>query len=42
MLTQEQDVEIHALRERGWTVSETARHTGRDRKTIRVYLAGAA
>ena len=40
MLTQEEDVEIHALRERGWTISEIARHTGRDRKTIRAYLAG--
>ncbi len=40
MLTQEDDVEIHAVRKRGWTVSEIARHTGRDRKTIRAYLAG--
>ncbi len=40
MLTQEEDVEIHALVKRGWTVSEIARHTGRDRKTIRAYLAG--
>jgi len=40
MLTQEEDVEIHALAKRGWTVSEIARHTGRDRKTIRAYLAG--
>jgi transposase len=40
MLTQEEDVEIHALRQRGWTISEIARHTGRDRKTIRAYLAG--
>lgn len=38
MLTQEDDVEIHALRRRGWTVSAIARHTGRDRKTIRKYL----
>jgi transposase len=41
VLTQEEDVEIHALKERGWTVSEIARHTGRDRKTIRAYLSGA-
>ena len=40
MLTQEEDVEIHALRKRGWTISEIARHTGRDRKTIRAYLSG--
>ncbi len=40
MLTQEEDVEIHALVKRGWTVSEIARHTGRDRKTVRAYLAG--
>ena len=40
MLTQEEDVEIHALKKRGWSVSEIARHTGRDRKTIRAYLSG--
>jgi transposase len=41
MLTQEEDVEIHALAKRGWSISEIARHTGRDRKTIRAYLSGA-
>jgi transposase len=40
MLTQEDDVEIHALARRGWSVSAIARHTGRDRKTIARYLAG--
>jgi len=40
MLTQEDDVEIQALAGRGWSVSAIARHTGRDRKTIRSYLAG--
>ena len=40
MLTQEEDVEIHALRKRGWSVSAIARHLGRDRKTVRAYLAG--
>ena len=35
MLTQEDDVEISALRARGWSVSAIARHTGRDRKTVR-------
>ena len=28
------------LRARGWSVSAIARHTGRDRKTVRKYLAG--
>jgi transposase len=40
MLTEEDDVEIHALAARGWTVSAIARHTGRDRKTIAKYLKG--
>jgi hypothetical protein len=40
MLTEEDDVEIHALSARGWTVSAISRHTGRDRKTVRKYLAG--
>ena len=30
------DLEVHALHERGWTISAIARHTGFDRK----YLAG--
>lgn len=40
MLTQEEDVDIHALRKRGWTISAIARHVGRDRKTVRAYLDG--
>jgi len=40
MLTWEDDVEVHALRQRGWTISAIARHTGRDRKTIADYLSG--
>ncbi len=40
MLTREDDVEIHALRRRGWSLAAIARHTGRDRKTVRRYLAG--
>jgi transposase len=40
MLTQGEDVEAHALRERGWTISAIARHLDRDRKTIRAYLTG--
>jgi len=40
MFTWEDDVEVHALRKRGWTISAIARHTGRDRKTVRDYLSG--
>ncbi|AXG14328.1 IS21 family transposase [Intrasporangium calvum] len=40
MLTREEDIDVHALRRRGWTISAIARHLGRDRKTIRAYLAG--
>lgn len=40
MLTHGEDVEAHALRERGWTISAIARHLGRDRKTVRSYLNG--
>ena len=40
MLTEEDDVEIHALARRGWSVSAIARHSGRDRKTVSKYLAG--
>ena len=39
MLTEEDDVEICALGARGWSVSAISRHTGRDRKTVRKYLA---
>jgi len=35
MRTWEDDVEVHALRKRGWTISTIARHTGFDRKTVR-------
>ena len=38
MLTQEDDVDAHALRKRGWSISAIARHLGHDRKTIRSYL----
>jgi transposase len=41
MLTQGEDVEAHALKERGWSISAIARHLGRDRKTIRAALNGA-
>jgi transposase len=40
MLTWEDDVEVHALRKRGWSISAIARHTGFDRKTVRRYLNG--
>ena len=40
MFTREEDVEAHALRSRGWSISAIARHLGRDRKTIRAHLAG--
>lgn len=36
--TWEDDVEIHALARRGWSIAAIARHTGRDRKTVRAYL----
>lgn len=39
MLTREEDIDAHALRRQGWTISAIARHLGRDRKTIRAYLA---
>jgi transposase len=41
MLTWEDDVDIHALHRQGWTISAIARHTGRDRKTVRAYLTGS-
>jgi transposase len=40
MLTREDDIDVHALRRQGWTISSIARHLGKDRKTIRAYLAG--
>lgn len=38
MLTREEDIDAHALRRQGWTISAIARHLNRDRKTIRAYL----
>ena len=40
MLTWEENIDAQALRKRNWTISAIARHLGRDRKTIRAYLAG--
>ena len=39
MLTRE-DVDAHALRRQGWTISAIARHPGHDRKTVQGYLDG--
>jgi transposase len=40
MLSGDEDLEINALRKRGWSISAIARHVGRDRKTVRAYLNG--
>ena len=40
MITREDDVDIHALRRQGWTITAIAQHVGRDRKTVRDYLNG--
>ena len=32
MLVQEECVEVHALKQRGWSISAIARHLGRDRQ----------
>jgi len=40
MISQEEDVDAHALRSQGWTITAIAAHLGRDRKTIRAYLNG--
>jgi transposase len=40
MLTRGEDVEAHALRKRGWSISAIARHLGRNRRTVRAYLNG--
>lgn len=40
MISQEEDVDAHALRRQGWSISAIARHLGRDRATIRAYLNG--
>src|ERR1035437_6899971 len=40
MLTQGQDAEVHALKQRGWSITALANHLGHDRKTIRAYLNG--
>ncbi|GAA5006218.1 Mu transposase domain-containing protein [Kitasatospora paranensis] len=40
MLTEKEYRDVCALRGQGWSVSAIARHLGRDRKTVRSYLAG--
>jgi transposase len=40
MLTWKDDVDIHALKRQGMTITEIARRTNHDRKTIRAYLRG--
>lgn len=40
MLSWEDDVQAHALRQQRWSISAIARHLGVDRKTVRAYLSG--
>lgn len=40
MLSARSSVDIHALKRQGMTISEIARRTNHDRKTIRAYLNG--
>ena len=40
MITHGEDVELHALRAQGWSISAIARHLGLDRKTVRAHLTG--
>jgi transposase len=40
MISRGEDVEAHALKARGWSISAIARHLGRDRGTIRAHLNG--
>jgi transposase len=40
MLSGDEDMEISALRKRGWSISAIARHVGHDRRTVRDYLNG--
>lgn len=41
MLSERSSVDIHALKRQGMTITEIARRTHHDRKTIRAYLNGA-
>jgi hypothetical protein len=39
VITERDDVESHALAVRGWSLCSISRHSGRDRKAIRRYVA---
>ena len=38
MITQGEDVEINALRKRGWSYAAIGRHVGRDWRTVKDHL----
>jgi transposase len=40
MLTRGEDVEVHALRKRGWSYVAIGRHVGCDWRTVKAYLEG--
>ena len=40
MFSRSEDVEVHALSKRGWSISAIARHLDCDRKTVRAYPNG--
>ncbi len=40
MLTQGEDVEVHALRKRGWSYVAIGRHIGHDWRTVKAYVEG--
>src|SRR5215211_2325011 len=40
MLTQGEDVEVHALRNRGWSYGAIGRHIGCDWRTVKAYVEG--
>ena len=42
MFAEEEYLEVHALRQRGWSISAIARHVGRTRRTVRAYFVGRA
>ena len=40
MFTRGEDVEVYALRKRGWSYAAIARHVGRDWRTVKGYVEG--
>ena len=40
MITGRDAVEVHAWRQRGWSIPAIDRHLDRDRKTVRAYVNG--